>query len=152
MILQAVGCGKGIYHRRIFYGTDRLRWIAETASGHSRDPQETVTDYTLSGGFFAAGKPYISTGQLVLPSEKGEPWFRDCYGREVLYLTERFPCFDSFDFLWERRCFRYYFICENYQLTCIQTTDGLDTVIVTEDLQDLKCSLWQEFLRLGYYQ
>ena len=151
MILQSMGFGKMVRHRHGLYSTVRLRWVDENNPERYRDPIEKTTEYRVGRPFWAAGKKYRKLSQLLTESPKGAPWYRDIYGREILHLAERFPCFDSNDYLYENRYFRDLFICEKDRLTRIVVTDEEDTFTVTEDVQDIKPDVWKEFRSLGYH-
>ena len=98
--------------------------------------------------FMAAGRPYLSLSMLTAHQEEGSPWAKDVYGRDVLVLRERFPCFDSADYKHEHRYFRWYFLCHNGKLTCVYHTDKTPAVTVTEDVRDLEDSLWERMQAL----
>ena len=101
--------------------------------------------------FMAAGRPYLSLSMLTARREEGSPWAKDVYGRDVLVLTERFPCFDSADRKNERRYFRWYFLCHKGRLTRVYHTDKTPTVTVTEDVRDLEEDIWEQMQALGCF-
>ena len=130
----------------------RLEWVSrETDAGgvplRVRTPESRTVTMPASG-FTAAGKRYKDLGQLVRRRENGGSWATDAYGRNVLALAERFPCFDSSDYLYEDRYFRWFFLCLDGKLTCVYHTDGADTVTVTEDVLDLEKECWAEMNKL----
>lgn len=133
----------------------RIEWASRRtdAEGHPlrvRTPQERTR--TLSeAAFVAAGRPYAGRGQLIAQKAKDSPWAKDIYGRDVLALTERFPCFDSEDFLHEKRYFRWYFLCRDGRLTCVYHADETPTVTVTEDVLDVEDRCWEEMKRWGCF-
>lgn len=151
MILQSIGFGEMVRHSHGLYSTVRLRWVDENTSGRYRDPKPQTKVCRIDKSFQAAGKRYKNLSQLLMESSRGAPWFQDIYGREVLHLTERFPCFDSEDYLYEDRYFHDLFICEKDRLTHLSVTDEEDTFIVTEDVRDVKPDVWKEFQNLGYH-
>lgn len=151
MILMSMGSGEMVHHSRGLYSTIRLRWVDENDSERCRIPQPVSRVYGIRKPFMAAGKRYRSLSQLLLKSPKGMPWCRDIYGREVLHLTERFPCFDSYDYMYENRYFHDLFIYEKDTLTHIAVTDEDDTFTLTEDARDVKPTVWREFQNLGYH-
>ena len=127
MILQSIGFGEMVRHSHGLYSTVRLRWINENTPEQYRTPCPTAKTYSSDGAFEAAGKEYQRLSQLVVvESPKGAPWFQDIYGREGLHLTERFPCFDSYDYMYEDRYFHDLFICEKDRLTHLLVTDEED--------------------------
>ena len=90
--------------------------------------------------FFAAGKVYFGTDELI--AERTADWHvcRDVYGRTVLYDVERFPCFDSYDYLYERRCYRRYVIKVDSLFTVITTEDDSDKISIYEELDEKKAA------------
>jgi len=84
--------------------------------------------------FYAAGKPYASKEELAAKRDENPNIVYDCYGRRLLYVWERFPCFDSYDRLYEKRCFRTYFIETDQGWTVVATQDDSDKVEVYENL------------------
>ena len=67
-------------------------------------------------------------------------------------LTERFPCFDSADYLHEDRYFRWYFLCRRGKLTLVYHTDRTPLVAVTEDVRDLEDDCWKRMRELGCFE
>lgn len=70
----------------------------------------------------------------------------------MLYLAERFPCFDSHDFTYENRFYRWLFLRENDRLTRVYHEDETGSVYVTEDVKYLEEPRWREMLRLDYFE
>lgn len=135
--------------------TVRLEWVSRrTDAGGKplrvRKPLGVPLFFPLVC-FMAAGRPYLSLSMLAAHQEKGSPWAKDVYGRDVLVLTERFPCFDSADYLYEDRRFRWFFLCHKGKLTCVYHTDKTPTVTVTEDVRDLENGLWEQIRELGCF-
>ena len=120
-------------------------------TGEVREPRETTRTYPTYLGFTAAGKHYRSIRQLYARHDETLTWCRDIYGLEVLYLAERFPCFDSEDFLYEKRFYRFFFLREGEKLTRVQYTDESNTVTVTEDVANLERQWMEKFQSLGYF-
>lgn len=106
--------------------------------------------YSAKDGFFAAGKHYDSVSQLCLEEDLDTRRARDIHGREVLYLKERFPCFDSYDLLYENRYYRWFFIRQDNSLTRVYQIDGRDRVYVTEDVRNLENKCWEQMKKLCY--
>ena len=98
----------------------------------------------------AAGKEYACIDELAAESVD-DVRYRDKYGREVLYLRERFPCFDSYDYIYEDRFYRSLYICERGRLTTIIADDNQKDICVTEDTQDVKLGDWDQFIQRKYY-
>lgn len=149
MVIRACGGGELASYPGCRHSTYRLQWVSRT-TGEVREPQETTRIYPVGQGFTAAGKHYQSIRQLDVQHDETLTWCRDIYGREVLYLRERFPCFDSEDFLYEKRFYRFFFLREGEKLTRVQYTDESNTVTVTEDVANLERQWMEKFQSLGY--
>lgn len=136
--------------------TRRLLWVSEERDGEgaplrTRSPSESYTVFPLEAGFTAAGRSYTRLG-LLLDARVGESSvFRDCYGREVLLVLERFPCFDAFDSLYENRFEQWFLICVDGVLTQVKYTDETDFIEVWEDAAALEDKVWEELLDLGWH-
>ena len=69
--------------------------------------RETASTFAENDGFEVAGVKYTSFDDLrhaEIPWEDKETrLFSDSYGRLVLYDTELYPCFDSYDAIFEKR-------------------------------------------------
>jgi len=148
MTLRPTGSGAQARYPLSTYSTSRMEWIGK--DGSARIPRETSKKHHTLLGFEAAGKRYLSTGQLCAKLDEEGIWGRDIYGREVFCVRERFPCFDSYDYLNENRFYRWWFIREGNRLTRIHATDGQEGIFVTEDVQDLENMCWEEMRRQGY--
>ena len=83
--------------------------------------------------FTAAGKTYTSPEQLTAIKTKWEHVYQDCYGRTVLYYTERFPCFDVYDRMYEKRYFHHYLIQNGLSWTLVRAEDESDRLSVWEN-------------------
>lgn len=160
MLPRAVGPGKRIEYSgggsgSLSCGSTRLEWVSRETDREGgpvrvRTPEErTVTVPEV--GFMAGGKLYASRSQLTAEREKNGPWARDVYGRYVLVIEERFPCFDSADFLYEKRYFRWYFLCQEGKLTRVYHTDETPTVTVTKDVLDLETQCWEKMQKWGCF-
>lgn len=132
-----------------------LKWVNAAGKGgdganEERIPSETTRTYTDGKPFRAAGRDYASLEQLTAVKDERGVWCRDVYGREVFCVAERFPCFDSYDFLYEKRCYRWFYIREQGKLTCIYHIDEAETFTVTEDMEMLGQNSWNCMLSEGY--
>lgn len=156
MVAESCGLGKRVKYPGYMSATEKLRWVSreKTAEGGPvavREPQEQT--YTFpDNDFYAAGKHYSNIGQLfVKMGGERAAWCRDVYGREVLYLIERFPCFDFYDAMNENRCYRWFFLREGMRLTRVFFVDGGWEVYVTEDLENIECGRWEDMQELNYF-
>lgn len=150
------GGGSGIsYQGGGYYGTERICWVSrETDDGgaplHTRKPNPSVKEYPSPGVFQAGGKTYTSRNQLTMVKDEDGTWCKDMYGRQVLCLRERFPCFDSYDFAHENRYYYWYFLRDGDRLTRIYYGDGSRKIIVTEDVEDLEYSRYRDLQELKF--
>lgn len=126
-----------------------LEWVHKE-TGEVRCPREREKKFLRGLPFRAAGRSYFSLDQLTARC-KGQygSWYLDCYGRPVLLVLERFPCFDSSDFLNEHRFYRWFLICRNGVLTLVRATDGEPDFSVTEDAAFLEHDCWNELKNEG---
>lgn len=152
-------CGEGprLNYPLSSYSSYAIRWVsrekgADGAPLKVRTPVESTKAFSLSGGFTAAGRHYNSLEQLYVEHDSTKTWCRDCYGREVLYLAERFPCFDSCDFENEDRFYRWFFLRQNDRLTRIHHTDTTRKIYVTEDVGSIERSMWSLMSMFGYFK
>ena len=126
-----------------------LKWVSRELDENenpltSRIPEPVRTTQSLKAGFSAAGRSYRSIRELAVAKKDGGPVCIDCYGREVFCFFERFPCFDSYDYLYEHRYIRRFLIREGDRLTLVYYEDENDSVNVTEDLKRVKVAWWKE--------
>ena len=150
MVVRAVGDGEPIEHSgdggSICCGTVRLEWVSRQKDEEgnplrTRTPESSVTVMPYND-FTAAGIHYNALHQLVSKWED-HGWARDIYGRSVLMVAKQFPCFDSSDYLYEDRYFRWFLLCEDWKLTSVYYMSGTDTVTITEDVLDLEDLCWK---------
>lgn len=152
MLLTDAGAGERINTCLCSRPSRQLRWESreKDSSGKAlrvRIPQESSASFSLPGFFDAADRRYDSLEALT--AEKCfDGSFFDCHGRRVICFTERFPCFDSYDRLYEDRHYRWWFILEPERLTRIYHEDDTKDVFVTEDVRMLEknCSEWLQGL------
>lgn len=117
-----------------------VQW--KLTEGSVRIPEPAEKAVSEPGNFTAAGKHYTGVHQLCA-EKTGECSFRDIYGRDVFAHKERFPCFDSYDYLNEDRYYRWFYIRENGKLCCVYYADQRKTLEVTEDVRFLKDDAWK---------
>lgn len=128
-----------------------VRWEGE--DGSLRKPEGIKRELPYPGKFEAAGKVYRCWQELCREKldEDGHVC-RDIYGREVLAEWERFPCFDSYDYLYENRYYRWFFIREGDALTCVDYTDERNVITVTEDVGSIREICWKTMKELNWQQ
>jgi len=156
MILRPCGSGERVSRPFHSSASCRVQWVSR-ATGESGEPLEIrkPREYTLWSSvlepFEAADREYTDLTQLVSKMDPTGTWCLDRYGREVLYLRKRFPCFDSFDAMLEDRYYRWFFMREGNCLTRVYYADDDDRIYVTEDVEDLETCCWEAMERLGYF-
>lgn len=156
MVIEECGYGERIKYPGYRCSSTKIRWVSRERSEDGqplkiREPREQSFVFTEDGGFDAAGKHYKNIRQLFARVDETFTWCRDKYGREVLYLIERFPCFDYYDTMYEDRCYRWFFLREGERLTRIFTSDDSWEIYVTEDVENLESGRWEEMQELGYF-
>lgn len=128
-----------------------LQWVMP--DGTVRIPEETTRKFSHVGIFRAAGKLYSSRSQLCARQTDADGTrFLDIYDREVFACRERFPCFDSYDYLYEHRYYRWFFIRHMDTLTCVYCEDERPGVQVTEDIRFLRENCWKAIREAGWQQ
>lgn len=126
-----------------------VRWTMP--DGTLRKPAPKERNFLYPGVFTAGGKIYSNISQLCV--EKLDQWghiCRDVYGREVFAEWERFPCFDSYDYLYEHRYYRWFYIRDNDRLICVYYEDEKKKITVTEDVKKLPDRCWKTMKELNW--
>lgn len=143
MKLRAMGDGDKVnYQPGGLYSCTCLWWVSEEADVdgepiHIRESHEKTEKVPAALPFVAAGKLYRNLHQLS-PQDVLDGVDVDVYGRQVLCYRERFPCFDSYDYLHEHRYYRWFFLKENGKLTRIYTADESGWIHITEDAENIE--------------
>lgn len=155
MYLRRVGNGAFVRYELKSTSTEKVEWVSlqTDEAGNPlvvREPQETTREFSRKGYFSAAGKVYWNLNQLCR-NHKGD-WAEDIYGRKVLCTKEKYPCFDSYDYLNETRYFRWYFIREGNAVCQVFAADDRDIIYVTEDLQNVEGWAWERMKATGFCQ
>lgn len=153
MVLRRVGKGESIRYELNGSSTERVQWVSlETDQDGNpvkvRAPDEVTTIHSRKDKLTVAGRTYPSF-QSFLKEQEGD-WGEDLYGRKVLCVKERFPCFDSYDFLYDHRYFRWYFIRKGNSISRIFSTDSRDKIYVTEDVRDVDSQAWEQMQATGF--
>lgn len=129
-----------------------VEWVNLGDSACARQiPQPCILKYSLRNGFRVGKMKYRSLSELqVEVVDQERQLYRDIYGRIFAEIKERFPCFDSFDYLTERRYFHWLYLTENGALFLVYYEDQNDMVIITEDVKEIQGGNWREMVRLGW--
>lgn len=145
--------GANVAYGHTSRSASRVQWVRQEGDAELvRIPEERTWVFQKGGPFQAAGQSYRSLEELRA-GRRDHPsyaWYRDCHGRKVLYVEERFPCFDSFDFDTENRYYRWFFLCEGGRLTRVYTEDEKPEIYVTEDVGNLETRCWNRMEELDY--
>lgn len=126
-----------------------LEWVSRETNpdgtpAEIRTPEPVTVKGSLSEGIRAAGKLYRHCRDIAISRMAENGLWTDCFGRQVLCFRERFPCFDSYDFLHEDRYYRWCLIREGDRVTMVSYADTRDWVEVTEDADQVKAAWWEE--------
>ncbi len=115
-----------------FVRTERL--VTWEGPAGVREPRPEEKEYKRPLPFKAGTFPYLHPRQLLaIPvGEKGV--YRDGYGQKVFTCKERYPCFDSADFLHEKRYYHWVYLTGGGKLVCVYYDDDDRLVTVTEDV------------------
>lgn len=112
-------CSRGASTDRDSGANFPLREKTEDSFGAKQQTgkRETAFTFAENDGFEVAGVKYTSFDDLrhaEIPWEDKETrLFSDSYGRLVLYDTELYPCFDSYDAIFEKRKYHLFYILTN---------------------------------------
>ena len=155
LYLRHAGTGEHIHYEHKSHSTEKVEWVSmETDEKGNpvliRQPEEATHVFSKRAVFRMAGKPYPNFG-LFLRKQEGE-WGEDLYGRKVLCTKEKYPCFDSYDYLHESRYFRWFFIREGNTVSQLFVSDDRDRIYVTEDLRNVEGWAWKRMQATGFCQ
>lgn len=155
MYLRYVDSGKTVRTELISYSTEKVEWVSQETDAEGkpvvvREPEEVTREYSKSAAFSLAGKTYQNL-EGFLRKQDGD-WGEDIYGRQVLCTQEKYPCFDSYDWIHEDRYYRWYFIREGNAVSQLFAADDRDKIYVTEDVQNIEECSWRRMVVTGFCQ
>ena len=155
MYLRYVDRGKLVRTELISYSTVKVEWVSQETDGDGkpavvREPKEVARECSKYAAFSLAGKKYLNL-EGFLRKQDGE-WGEDIYGRQVLCTREKYPCFDSNDWLYENRYYRWYFIREGNTVSQLFTADDREKIYVTEDVRNVEEWSWSRMTATGFCQ
>ena len=153
---QVFGNRTRVRYSRSMYSAQSIRWVSteQDENGEpaaTRVPVESSRKFRYPGRFAADGKIYQDWRQLCCKETNVSGVYTDVYGRSVFCYAERFPCFDSEDYLYENRFYRWFFILEKGKITRVFYTDECKEVDVTEDVANIEDDCWSELGRLPFW-
>ena len=155
MLLHCTGESHKLHRGNDCTSVYKVEWVSREKGEDGspleiREPQEKEAVYTRGSVFTAAGKRYCGlNGFLHGLKEIDEDWAEDQYGRKVLCVKWRFPCFDSFDYLTENRFYRWFFIREGNSISRIYAIDTKPNIYVTDDVGYVEYNLLNELRNAG---
>lgn len=115
-----------------------------------RMPKPEKTVHKGMHAFVAAGCRYKNITDLTCKERGGEYGrYRDSHGRNVLHIRERFPCFDSGDYLHENRYYHWVYLAVENRLYCVYYEDEGRQITVTEDVDTIDARVWRHMNELG---
>ena len=155
MYLRCVGSGKTVSTELHVYSTLKVEWASQETDTEGnpvvvREPKEVTRKYNSYTAFCLAGKWYSNLDHF-LQKQEGE-WGEDIYGRRVLCTKTKYPCFDSYDFMYERRYFRWYYIRKGNSVSLLYSADDRKYIYVTEDVQNIEEWSWMRMRDTGFCQ
>ena len=116
-----------------------LGWCRGKCSNSGRNKERI----RLSRSFYRGRKGYPNWKALCIKCDEDGVLCKDIYGRDVFYMSERFPCFDSFDHANETRYYRWFFLKEKGKLTRVYYADERNIIQITEDVRNLEKNAWK---------
>lgn len=157
MILRAGGNGPGLDYPGCYHGSTKVEWVSREVNEAGepvklRIPEENTKTIPVTESFTLLGKRYPDIRSILSIMDESRNWCRDVYGREVLYIRELFPCFDSYDYANEYRHFHWFFLRQDGKLARIQYTDERDVLHITEDVASVENKCWRKMEELGYFE
>ena len=155
MFLRPAGNGTIFRHELGGHSTQRVEWVSlETDENGKpvavRESCERTEVGSKNQAFYMAGKEYRNLKAFL--KSQDEEWGVDSYGRQVLCTKERYPCFDSYDFLSENRYFRWFFIREGNSVSQLFYADDRDKIYITEDVHNIEDWAWSRMKATGFCQ
>ncbi len=155
MYLRRVDNGRTARYELSSHSTEKVEWVSMEKDEMGRPltvrkPLEVTTVHGKTQSFSVAGKRYPNF-YTFLRHQDGE-WGEDLYGRKVLCTKEKFPCFDSYDRIYETRYFRWYFIREGNSVSQVFATDERDMIYITEDVENVEGWAWMRMKSTGFCQ
>ena len=146
--LKECGSGKKLDYPRYSCPSVKIVWEnAET--GEVRTP-ENRTVQSASGSFFqVGGRKYASLKDLKHQKLENNR-YRDVYGLEWLNVYERYPCFDSEDYLYEKRYYEWYLLQDGNRISRVFDNGG-GKQFVTDDVGEIEEHCLDTIRSSGYF-
>lgn len=149
-VLENLGPGGSIDHPGYWSGGLKVQW-RNPETGEIRVPEELNRSVSAFGPFTAGCRTYRNLSELETGKTQDPQVFQDAYGRQVLRLRERFPCFDSYDYASEDRHFHWYYLKDGEKLVRIYYADDRKEIQITEDVGLLEQDGWEAMAKRGLF-
>ena len=150
-----MGRGESVrYEHGGYYSAECIWWVSEETDEEGvpvfiRESHEKIKTLPAVLPFKAAGKIYGSFKQFC-DAEAPNGIYTDIYGREVLCYKNRFPCFDSYDYMNEHRYYRWFFLRHNGKLVRVYAADESGWIYVTEDVKNVERECAEQLKHYGW--
>lgn len=127
-------------------------WVSPDGGTQTvRTPQPCTCKYSLLNGFRVGAMEYRCVEQLWSKALDEDRYiYQDIHGHIVAEVSERFPCFDSYDYINEHRYYHWFYLIEGGKLWHIYYADDHDEISVTEDADEIDGYVWSSMVRLGW--
>lgn len=155
MILKNTGKkARTNFPNRVFYGQELL-WVSRETdeAGEplvTRVPREQTRIAHISLPFRIGNVHYPHIRYFLLCHQPDSDFFRDKYGRKIFHFSERFPCFDSYDYLYDHRCFHWFFLVDGDRLVRIYYADDSNILHITTDVRVIEEKCWKALCEAGF--
>ena len=126
-----------------------MKWLFSNERHHYEAP---LVERNGKSRLLPAGREYEKLNQLTA-AVKEEPYlYEDIYGREWAYVSERYPCFDSYDYLNEDRYYHWYVCREGDSMWVVYRDDGGHGVTVMQDPERIDYTCRKILETLGWIE
>lgn len=133
----------------------QLLWVSREADADgkplaSRAPREKHWLTPILLPFHLGNALYPTLGSFLFRRDPDPRFFMDRYGRKIFHFCERFPCFDSYDYLNENRFYNWFFLMDGDRLVRIFYADGSGILHITTDVALIEENCWREMTAAGF--
>ena len=155
LVPQLTGAACRVELPRTVCSGQKLRWVSrETDEAGApltfRVPRQKNSSAHVCLPFCLAGRHYPHFGRFADRKEPGSDCFVDMYGRKVFHYFERFPCFDSYDYLCDHRRFHWFYLLEGEKLFRVYYADGSNILKISSDVAVIEEKCWNAMKKAGF--
>lgn len=155
MYLRQMGKGTAVHYELKSCSTKLLEWVSTETDEQGdplvvRVPMESTRECSRKLPFSMAGKKYSDLNSFLKKLDGA--WGEDVYGRRVFCLKELYPCFDSYDYLYENRYYRWFLIREGNTISRLFLSDDRDKIYITDDVRNMESWVWTQMKESGFCQ